>query len=354
MKIKGLIDVYIRDQETGVVVDHIHTENTFTNVGRQHVVDWLLHDNYSEDAPTLASLKDGGGKSLSNIKQIPYDQITAYNLTGDSTSGGVDLHRMLHPHSAYDDERVDILSTLGGTDFSAKDYQYGTIYFEFSEPKDLTGLAWITHRAHAVYGPQVEWSTSPNDFATNTDWTPIHYERFGYWWTDSQNNQVNKRWFVDHADKPDQDIARLKNVKTLRMALKHHGSNQWGYIYGIWFYEANFYPNTPSVLALGTSNTASAVTDTALVNEHNRGWIKQVVNPSSLQVTYRRRLAMSEYNDTTFREIGLFVHPTANAAHGADVGPDAITSLFARGVFDTPWSKTSSQVADIEYTLTLA
>ena len=79
----------------------------------------------------------------------------------------------------------------------------------------------------------------------------------------------------------------------------------------------------------------------------------RVRNPSSNQVTYTRRLDFDEANDVTFREIGLMFCPVPGKCHGVENGPDIATSLFARGVFGTPWSKNDQQVVDVDYTLTV-
>jgi hypothetical protein len=380
MEIHGEIDVYIRDKDTGVIVDHIHTTNTFTNIGKQHVLNWLLHDNYSEDVVTASPYKDGGGRSLSHIKQVPYTQVESKTVGTHSYNnypyGG---NAVLHPASAYAERdvtaangaRIDLYPNRdrgdwdsNGAAWSASEWNYGTMHFEFSEPKHLIGFATREYRGdQADWATFCEWSVSSLDFATaddNTDYTPVHITKQGSWRTEGPENEranqiTHLRWFYNHADDPDpfRSGSVLENVKTLRLTTRTDGSTQWVYFYGLWFFEPNFYPNTPSVIALGTDNTASVVTNTALGAESNRGWMIRAAQPTDNTVQYTRRLAYDEGNDITYREIGLFFNPTAGEVHGGENGPSNSTSLFARGVFGTPWSKTSAQVVDVDYTLTL-
>ena len=47
-------------------------------------------------------------------------------------------------------------------------------------------------------------------------------------------------------------------------------------------------------------------------------------------------------------------HPEAGDYLGGDHLESHCNQLFARGLFDTPWSKTSADIVDVDYTLTIS
>ena len=355
MKVKG--DIYVKKYDIdGALKDVLHTENTFTNVGKQQVVNWFLHDNFSEDYPTPSLLKSGGGRSLSSTKIVPYNEITWHNPNGTNDyNGGADGGvRCLHPASAYNDSYLQLYTNYTNQSWASKDFTYGTAYFEFSEVKHIVGIATAWHRSSTWTSPNVQIAVSPNSYATNSNWTVVQYTKAPYWNDQAYNNRCNVMCLYDNANKPDAECDVLKNVKTVRISCRGHAYNTWVYLYGLWFFENNFYPNNPSVIGLGTGSTASSVNDVELESEDNRGWINYTYNPSDNEVVYTRRLSPTLANDVTFREVGLFFSPINGQMHGGSNDSSIATNLFARGVFETPWSKTLGEVIDIDYKLTLS
>lgn len=358
MKIIGEIDVFIKEGD--VIVDHIHTTNTFTDAGKQHVCNWLLHDNYSTDIIT-SQFGDAGGRSLSNKKIVPYNQVTCTNVNGHSYSGGATPGlNILYPNNSdwnnyisfYDDNYYN---------WSNKNWNYGAIYFEFSEPKKIVGMMIRqgdnqAYRHHASFSIAV--SSSSFDYL-NPD-TPYTHVQHGVL-TNAGNEQMTREQYYNFYDNTESFGiygSPLENVKTLRYAIRYEQYNawdkDWNHLYGIWFFEENFYPNTPSVLSLGTGNTTPTTSDTALEAENNRGWMTYVNLEANNKVRYSRHIKVDEANDVLFKEIGLMACPDNGRCHGGSFnGPDIATTLFARAVFDTPWQKTLGQSAEISYTLTL-
>ena len=131
-------------------------------------------------------------------------------------------------------------------------------------------------------------------------------------------------------------------------------TTDWCRWYGIWFLEANHYPNTPSVIALGQGDAAPAPSDTGLASESIRKVVRRHKDTGGdTEVRYSARLRESQGNGTVFKEVGLYFLPTPGDYIGGDHGPGSCTSMMSRGLFDTPWSKSAGQIIDIDYTLTI-
>lgn len=351
MKVNGEIDVYIK--EDGVIVNHIHTTNTFTNIGRQMICNWMMHDNYSADVYTPGDFADGGGRSLSAMKMVPYNEITPHCYAHEY-NGNPAL--CIHPMSSVEMTSTNIRTNHSDV-WTNKDFSYGTIFYEFSSPKDLVGLMIKATTSDGHYNADFMVAVSSGTYAQNTGWSNVGT----FMVTNSAYEESSRMYreqfirFRNTIDCPDTYNTAMNNVKTIRLAGRC-GTNGgiYVYIYGLWFFESNFYPNNPSVIALGTSESSPTVDDIAMGGEDNRGWMMQASNPTNNKVKYIRHLEADEAAGVTFKEVGLFACPTAGRVHGGANGPAIATSLVARGLFDTPWSKTDSQTVDIEYTLTLS
>ena len=358
MKVKGDVEVILTDGDK--VVSRINTTNTFTNAGKQLICDWLLHDNFSIDADTPATYPEGGGRSLSAMKIVPYTSITPHWV--DHVQNG-NPNLLMHPIGSC----AGVYSTIATTDYSyfrhwtSKNYDYGTIYFEFDEPKQLTAL--LIGLQHWAYGHDIEWqvSVSPSSYAVNNPWTVV-----GYFVSACQTNVNSTEAYSTNPvyteqmirlqnsiDCPDIHGTALENVKTVRLAIRSTDTNQTMRVFGLWLFEQNYYPNNPSVIALGTSNTAPSVSNTALGAEDNRGWLKTVAYHDENKITFSRKIEAADHNDIEFKEVGLMFFPDKGRVHGGDNGPELATGLFARAVFPSPWQKTSAQCATINYTISL-
>ena len=355
MKIKGDIEI-IRVNDNKLIAKG---ENKFTNVGRQHLCNWLLHDNYSDDVAWNGMNPYQGGRSISDMKIVPYTQVNGYKI-GTQTSYVQNPTYCLYPKN-NDFDCAYLRNDSGNTSAWGSPYsgtyndQYGALFYEFTTPKNLAGMMlWGYNNGNRwSYVCPIQIATSPNTFVENTNWTVQNVRgnmpNLGYSGPGNyiRNYQLHR---FDYYDSPNRI---LTGVKTLRLRTKY--INTWSdlYIYGIWFLEANDYPNTPSVIGLGTGTNTPAITDTTLQTESIRKFVRSHKTVADNQVKYSMRLNYDEGNGVTYNEVGLFVNPTAGGYIGLDHQASYCTNMFARGLFSSPWSKTTADLIDIDYTLTL-
>ena len=322
--------------------------NTFTNIGRQHVCDWLLHDNYSDDLEWNGINPMTGGRSLSATKIIPYTDVTVHRIGTHSYVENPEYS--LYPWN-FDTGHYTRLCDANGTwDEGSYNPIYGTLYWEFKEPKNIKNIVIWGYREGWNTGPAVDISTSPDDFATNSNWTRQN-TKFVNMDANGADDDMDF-WSFDYAEHPNRN---LENVKTLRWRQRCDRGDYWNRLWGIWFLEANDYPNTPSVISLGINDTTPDATDTTLGSEAIRKFVRfHKETGNDTQVKYSIRLDTTEGNGINFKEIGLQFHPKAGDYLGGDHLESHCTSLFARGLFDTPWSKSEGDIVDIDYTLTIS
>lgn len=96
----------------------------------------------------------------------------------------------------------------------------------------------------------------------------------------------------------------------------------------------------PAYIAIGTSSTAAAIGDTALVAEVDRNAVGSRTSSSAV-VTIRAFFGKDEANGNTIREAGLL-----SAAAGG--------TLFCRSILSSPVAKDDSKSLSITWTLTLS
>jgi hypothetical protein len=118
-------------------------------------------------------------------------------------------------------------------------------------------------------------------------------------------------------------------------------------------YEAAPHPQNPYALKLGTDDTAPDGSQTDLVAASS-GMAWKCESVAQLDGTYTIRFSKTLDPDTangvTFKEIGLFGNLDGHLPHKTSEPLLANASgLFARAVFDEPWSKASDQTATIYY-----
>jgi hypothetical protein len=334
--------------------------NTFTNAGRQHVCDWLLHDNYSDDlsSPSPNAHIGIGGRSLSDMKMLPFTDVTPVRVGAHSS---VETPaNCLYPHNInsgnYMRLQSDQLESILDTTWNN---EHGTIFFDFNRSVELHAIHFCAVETSSWnYAHKIEISTSPNTYATSSsgDWTK---RKFNFVPGDMAfvGGEVGNDWRhqlmlrFDQFGWPNKTISSVKSVRM--KAFYNDAYVTWGNYYGIWFLEANHYPNTPSVIAIGTGSDAPAAANTVLQTESARKFVRIHKTAGTYEVKYGIRLDSSEGNGVTYREIGLFANPTKGGFIGLANGPSVCTTMIGRGVFDTPWSKTSSQVKDVDYSLTV-
>ena len=98
-------------------------------------------------------------------------------------------------------------------------------------------------------------------------------------------------------------------------------------------------------MAVGTSNTAPAVTDTQLGNEVFRKQVTTYTNGGSTgEVLVTAYIAPSELNGTAIAEVGFFAGNSATATANSGV-------LLARGLYSH--SKVSTESISLQIDLTL-
>ncbi len=96
--------------------------------------------------------------------------------------------------------------------------------------------------------------------------------------------------------------------------------------------------NPLSYFAYGTSNTAAASGQTALVAEYYRAAITQLT-PSSLTLAVKHYLSSTQGNGSVIREVGIF-----NASSSG--------TMYSRAVLGTPVTKTGLITVTSTWTLT--
>jgi hypothetical protein len=149
----------------------------------------------------------------------------------------------------------------------------------------------------------------------------------------------------------------LQEVEELVMYSQNQNSyNNWCYPYRIDIYQPNMHPQNPYALKLGTDDGTilPLASGNIALGAYSSGmeWkCSSVVQPSGqYKVRFIKELDPDDGNGITFKEIGLFGN--LDGHFGKDMGEPTIDNadgLFARAIFDTPWSKTATQHAILYY-----
>lgn len=350
MRIYGEIDVFeVAPDESRKLVTSC--KNTFVDGGKGHICDWLAHDNYSDDVTWNGSNPLQGGRSIGNHKIIPYTEMQWYRTGTHSYIANPQYAFYPNNNTSANAMRLYCYNTTW-TDASYNT-DYGTFYVEFSRTVNLSAImVWGEQTDSWNYQFLSELSTSPNPYAQNSGWTRQNVVPLGSYWG---NGTKTKLFTFDYHNYPNRIV---NGVKTFRWRSRYiDWTPAWASIYGIWFYEANDYPNTPSVIAIGTDDGTAkplAAANTSLGVETWRKFVRTHKASTSTSVKYTTRMDYSEGNsDVPYKEAGLFVNPNNGVYIGGDHQADYCTRLMARGVFSTPFMKTSDKMMDIDYTLNL-
>lgn len=351
MKVNGKFDVI--DVSTGKRISG--GENIFTNYGKQHFCNWLLHDNYSDDVAGDGLHIGQGGRSISDMRIVPYTDVAVKRVGTHSYVENPDY--CMYPHNANYSNYLRLYPNNRYWNEQSGTYNdlYGTIFFEFTSAISLQAIQMLVTNINGwSCSHRMQFSTSPDTFITaqaNNTWTPVKYEAApsDYAWGDWPNSLMMYRF--DTKTHPNKILTNVRSFR-IRTCWWDWGQ-RWGDYRGVWFMQANPYPNTPSAIAIGTSDTAPTAGDTVLGAESLKKFILKHKTVNDNQVKYTMRIDKSEGNSTTFKEVGLFVNPTAGDYIGGDHQASVCTGMMSRGLFSPTWSKTSDQVIDIDYTLTL-
>lgn len=131
-------------------------------------------------------------------------------------------------------------------------------------------------------------------------------------------------------------------------------------IFTIDVYAANMHPQNPYALKLGSDDgsllpLASGNAGLGAFVSGMEWKCTGIVQPSGYTVRFFKTLNATEANGVEFNEIGLFMNASGHlASYLAEPTLANATNLFARGIFDSGWTKDSSQSATIYYDITVS
>jgi len=333
MKVRGFIKATVFDENHDKVVAVHETENMVVASGRQQICNWFLHDNH-----TIGSMYDGsnpaaGGNSLSGLRSVDWNNI-----------------RISHSNAIVGDlNRITYSANLINSDVYADYDDNARLIFTFDEPIDLKAVMMRAYTYHGYEGSPIEMLVTEDAVPdVSSTWTRVKWFKVPYTrgWTYPNGRPIH---FMDMGGVDNPHLS-YPNTKGVRFNFRNLDYNNHQYIGGIWFFENNYYPNSPSVFALGTDNTAVQVSDTSLGGEVYRSFFKRTLKPSVDEMRYVGTINSGEMGDITINEIGMFFDPL-NGKLQTDANEANV--MFSRAIFGTPWSKTSGEIVDIEYTLNI-
>ena len=204
--------------------------------------------------------------------------------------------------------------------------------------------------------------------------------QLGFWLRDHQTDDWNRsddRWvgkwqyitrtfesIPDIYTEPDMIKPRLygyiPDVKEFAISYKCSDSSDYThYIRSMDFFKAVPHPQNPYALKLGVDNGTILpldVTNTSLGNfVDGMEWkCDNVSQTDGFTVRYSRALRPDEANGIEFREIGLFMNADGHLPHKlTEPTLENADDLFARTIFDQPWTKTPDKTATIYYEITV-
>ena len=333
MKIKGTFEV---KNQYGIIISK--GTNTITNLGKRLICEWLSHDNYTGHDNDLFS-----GKSLSSERFINYQEITPYVLNSN-----------LIPDNClnnYYGKHLD--NTSVGMTMRANYDNNNVIFLEISNRTINCSGILLYGQSRGNNIPYFEISTTNLNYSDIKDKDESYWVKQKYVSMPSASNTSSTKYKnckVVRFDTPFSIDRSLDNVKTIRIKLITSDGSDYFDMFGIGILEKNSYPNPPCVIGLGTSSVIASVSDTDLfglsaklfINKHKSDYS----NEDIYKIVYSSRLNYNDYNDIEFNEIGLYFY---NDQISYTDSPNICDSLFSRGVFDTPWKKTSNDIIDVDY-----
>ena len=149
-------------------------------------------------------------------------------------------------------------------------------------------------------------------------------------------------------------------VKELETTMYTNGNGDCTqYWYEMDIYKAIPHPQNPYALKLGTDDgtvlpLSESNTDLGSFAENMEWKCDSVEQTTGFTVRYSRSLKPEDANGVVFKEIGLFMNADGHLPHAmSEPRLENATELFARSIFDEPWSKTEDQTATIYYEITV-
>ena len=187
---------------------------------------------------------------------------------------------------------------------------------------------------------------------------------YNEWYNTSASNYKGKNgyqtWSFEGIEELDSNYTWygfIPHVKDIRFSTYCHNwssADRNEYIMEMHLYEAIMHPQNPYALKLGTDDgtilplNADNTELGAFVN--GMKWKVESVSQNGYTVRFTKTFGLDEANDITFKEIGLFGNFDGHLMNKrTEPNLNNAEDLFARSIFDTPWSKTSDQTATIYY-----
>lgn len=352
-------------------------ENLIVNNGKKIICDWLigkqLNYNYNDDDQTTQVYR---GVDLSNERFLNSEQ---YNVYSDYIAAGFQQFWSTNSISYMPNQSV--------------------IYFQVNgQPIKLSGLFFNLFSTTSIYSDisnhcryQYKIYTSPYEYSysqVNNLWTMCKLSSNSIASNINTNNKHNFQKVVrfDSANSVDYYIQNVKSIKIVFLNCYNYNDYYKLPLHGIGLLKKNNSPNVPCVIGLSNSSHQPNVIDTKL---HGQNVYKFFVNSQkayfenqdgkkrnvqlkkfysqdqmnrffsqggnssvkSINIVYRIRLNYQQCNGIDINQIGLFF---SNRRVDYTATAQTCAQLFSYGKFENVWRKSSDQIIDIQYTISLS
>lgn len=296
-------------KQDGKVVRSYETPNMIVNNGLQQVVNWLVFNAFSDGF-------------YPGIKQIDTTGMTVTNAGFTNPQNAID-----GSDATYTNCNVD--STSWTNDWWKID---------LGESKNIIAVYWDCYEDDSSNGGDYKLEYSAND----SDW----YD-FPTRLRPPQDATRSKCLFYVNESPP----FTVQAARYIRLNTRRYNDNDNFFLYQLKFYEPNFIPQPPMIMSLGTGQGATTASQNALQVSSLSKEVSNITEPGGYVARFIMSLDTTEGNSTTFAEAGMFYNNSDN--YSLQTTGNA-TTMFSRGLFDTPWSKTASETADVYYEISVS
>ena len=312
VKLRGKFTAVVKNED-GTVASISEGSNTITLAGQAQIVNWLNFNGYGTYAsPGLMQINTTGmtvtNTGFTNAQNVIDGNATTYataSISSTSWSGvwwQIDLGSTSNSIAAIS---VDYAETVSG---------YGTDYkFQYS--------------------------------SDGTTWTD-----FSSMFRPSQTSAVRSQvlFYVN----PSPPFVPVSSIRYIRFNTIKLSSTNTLNLYEVKLFTFNVPAQPPLVMQIGNGTTTPSQSDIALSGTSL--YTQAVTNsntPSNSVANFVMSMATNVGNGITFSEGGMFFNPSNSYTLQNTVNA---TSLFSHALFTTPWSKTSTQTADVYYQITVS
>ena len=366
MKLKSNIDIYAN----GKII--ANCDNLITDVGKQIFIDWLQQPSYANnnvDIPYKGAFLNNG-RFLTN-NEVNYHFTNTVGTTADNLTQTGDILYDFADKTNY------------------RQFVKGTVYATFNQidclgvcinAKTILNNSYYPYMVHRV---KIYASSADSiEIANNTkSWSLIKITYLNK----KDDYSTNKIIRFDDMYSADGVYESLKLLK-FEFTCDGDYSNEYAKVrlYGIGILKRQSHINVPCAIGLGTGLTDNSVPTVADKNL-DESVIKLFVNNQQgtisidgkqyndfdfndnlklylskldeqpkkvgFNISYISRLNYHQCNNLQITQIGLFYAKNAVNFYNDDI--NSCTQLFSHGKFATPWTKNSTQVVDIKYTITI-